>query len=276
MRPALAVELHAATREKHHELNVQIMARLPLCLPPVASDPAFYTQGMTVFGQIYFAFEDSLVKTLARTDLDQRLRIMSEQIYFPRLLRTARLRSDIAILKSGLDRTLADELSVLETDAAAFYQRIEDSLSERPHTVLAYAWSMYLALFNGGRVIRKQLAEPEAMFWRGDGFPLSFWDFDDDGVRGGKGEDLKVAFKEAFLLAADVLTDKEREDVIAESQALFDLCLEMVYYLDHRASPPTSAMAPTCVQDGSDRPVYDIFGLTSIAMHGWLSVARRF
>lgn len=232
MRPALPVELHAATREKHHALNMQITARLPLCLPPHANDPLLYAKGMIVFGQIYFGFEKFLEASLASRSFDKRIQDVYQCIHFRTLVRTNRLRNDIDSLKSRLNADQSLELDLLSQQSTVFASRNTAALSARPHVLLAYAWAMYLALFNGGRWIRRQLVEAGSSFWKADAFPLSFWEFG-----GGSGEDaqheaLKLRFKDSLLAASALLTDVEKEDVIEETKSLFDMCSEMVLFLD--------------------------------------------
>ncbi|KAK7905651.1 hypothetical protein LTR67_000374 [Exophiala xenobiotica] len=188
VRHALPAELHAATREKHHALNMQIAARLPLCLPPHANNPLLYAKGMVVFGQIYSAFENFLEASLASGSLDNR--------------------------------------------STVFASRITAALSARPYVLLAYAWAMYLALFNGGRWIRRQLVSAGSNFWKGDAFPLSFWDFGNGSGENEEDEALKLRFKDSLLAASSLLTEAEKEDVIEEAKRLFDMCSEMVLFLD--------------------------------------------
>jgi hypothetical protein len=90
---------------------------------------------------------------------------------------------------------------------------------------------MYLALFNGGRWIRRQLVSAGSNFWKGDAFPLSFWDFG-DGSGEEEDEALKLRFKDSLLAASSLLTEAEKEDVIEEAKRLFDMCSEMVLFLD--------------------------------------------
>jgi len=232
VRPALPVELHAATREKHHALNMQITARLPLCLPPHASDPLLYAKGMIVFGQIYFAFENFLEASLASRSLDKRIRDVYRCIHFHSLIRTNRLRNDIDSLKSRLDADQSSELDLLAQHSTVFASRNTAALSARPHVLLAYAWAMYLALFNGGRWIRRQLVSAGSDFWEGDTFPLSFWDFGDGSGEDAEHEGLKLRFKDSLLAASALLTEAEKEDVIDEAKRLFDMCSEMVLFLD--------------------------------------------
>lgn len=246
-RPALPAQLHAATREQHHALNTSIMAHLPLCLPPNTNTPLLYAKGMTVFGQIYFAFEQFLETSLATTNFDPRLQEIYRQIHFPTLTRTSRLRQDIDTVKSTLGNDLARQIDQVAEQSLSFFSDIMASMSRKPHVLLSYAWAMYLALFNGGRWIHRQLASTGPAFWGNENFPLSFWDFEEsnDGDRDSEG--LKIQFKNAFLDASTLLTDAEMEDVIDEAKKLFDMCSKMVLHLDNTVPTQPVAQSRTLV-----------------------------
>lgn len=243
-RPTLPIELQAATRDKHHALNLQVLNKLPLCIPPATDTPIMYAKGMTVFGQIYYAFESHLITSLANDKLDGMLRGIYNHIHLPRLLRTGRLQLDMEIIKMRLGEQGQQEIDKLAEQSMAYQQRILESLSTKPHVLLAYAWTMYLALFNGGRWMRSQLFSPGPSFWLGRELPLSFWDFEGCDGAPSNGEDLKVAFKEGFARSAASLSDTQRKQIIDESKALFDLCSEMVGYLDK--CPPSSTGPEAC------------------------------
>ncbi|KAK5185854.1 hypothetical protein LTR44_001903 [Exophiala sp. CCFEE 6388] len=212
------------------------MARLPLCLPPNTNSPLLYAKGMTVFGQIYFAFEQFLETSLASADLDSRLRDIYQKIYFPSLIRTTKLRHDLDVLRSILDKRLALEVDQLAEESQTFFADITASQSQKPHVLLSYAWAMYLALFNGGRWIHRQLAPAGAQFWGHETPPLSFWGFEESHDCNLDGEDLKIKFKDAFTAATSLLTDAERGDVVEETKRLFEMCSKMVLYLDDTKS----------------------------------------
>ncbi|KAJ9643730.1 hypothetical protein H2204_001875 [Knufia peltigerae] len=242
-RPNLPAGLHAATREQHHALNTSITARLPLCLPPCVDSPRLYILGMMVFGQIYFAFEDFLEKSLTTsTVLDARLREVYQRVKFRELTRTSRLRDDIELLQSRLDATAVADLNQLSEQAQrVFASRITSSLAARPHALLAYAWAMYLALFNGGRWIRRQLVSAGTDFWGPGELPLSFWVFEVDDGGDIHHEALKMRFKTAFAEASALLTDVESSEVIDESKNLFVTCSQMVEFLDKAVAERASS-----------------------------------
>lgn len=63
--PSLPSDINTATRSLHTRLNRLITARLPLALPPHASNPTAYALGLRVFAQLYFAFEARWTELIA-------------------------------------------------------------------------------------------------------------------------------------------------------------------------------------------------------------------
>lgn len=268
-RPSLAEELHAATREKHHALNAAIIARLPLSLPPMADNPILYAKGMIVFGRIYSAFEAFLATSLAHKGLDSRLHDSYRRLYIPLLVRSSRLETDIGLIKGRLGKLVVRELDLLAEESTIFSLRITASLSARPHVLLSYAWSMYLALFNGGRWIHSQLASAGSDFWGGDAL-LSFWGFEDDRSSDANQASLKSLFKDAFSVSASLLTDDEKDDAIEEAKGLFDLCLEMVHFLDKTSATQAATASPRL---GANALVSGYIGAAPAAASAWAYVA---
>ncbi|OAL33307.1 hypothetical protein AYO20_07469 [Fonsecaea nubica] len=268
---SLPEELRSSTRQRHHALNLQITRRLPLCLPPIADSPFTYTKGMIVFGQIYFAFETFLQTQLASAQLDQRLRQIYQRVCFPWLLRYGRLQKDIETLQSVLPRDQNQELEALDKESSGFRLQIERSLSTRPHVLLAYTWAMYLALFNGGRWIRGQLVSAGPDFWRTGIIPLSFWDFRSEEDAGVDGR-LQEQFKEAFREAASLLTETEERDVVEETFILFDMCIQMVEFLDNatNCSPQSVPAEAPALVDSSQ--LKNSVGAKSMAASFWQCV----
>jgi hypothetical protein len=105
---------------------------------------------------------------------------------------------------------------------------------------------MYMALFNGGRTIRDQLVTAGPEFWQVSKTPtdfqegvdvilaerLQFWYFDS----ATDGDDIKEDFKKRFDIAAAQLIASERVDVVDEAVRIFEMCRQMVDWLDANAN----------------------------------------
>jgi heme oxygenase len=171
------------------------------------------------------------------------------------LARSARLRADLETL-TGLNATdLSVLLATYPGDRVAEYcAHIRSAVGKRPHTLVAYAWCYYMAVFSGGRWIRGELVKAPVEFWRsaadeiGKGAEagdaplsergLSLWNFDGEY----DGENIKAEFK-AQLAEADVFfTDEERVDVIEEAKQIFVRSAQLVEELDEKLSTDLDAL----------------------------------
>ncbi|KAK6374267.1 hypothetical protein LTR64_002375 [Lithohypha guttulata] len=257
--------LHSATRSLHAQLNKTIMTRFPLCLPPHATDPMAYHLGMLVFSQIFKQFERSIDLVLAefaqsRTSLlkddcrARHIRVVKRQ-YTKELLRSQNTQHDQEFLSRRLKRTestnelLGQLEEKLNTQAESHAGYIGSHIQEKPYLALAYTWTMYLALFNGGRYLQKLLAAAGPKFWRESSrfdstnqssecevttaySALSFWHFDEATEDDPQAEQLKQKFKRNFDEASLLLTAAEIEEVVQEARSVFELCLRLIQMLD--------------------------------------------
>lgn len=119
-----------------------------------------------------------------------------------------------------------------------FLEHFDQTCALKPHILIAYAWVMYMALFNGGRWIRAQLLAARNSSWDSGSVAgsvaidepqgLSFWHF----LGGDDGEDIKNEFKARLNDIEDLLNDEQRRDVIEEAQSIFKHCTLLVGELD--------------------------------------------
>lgn len=167
------------------------------------------------------------------------------------LARSERLRADSAYWQ-GLKGT-KEMLQWLEKSKAVedFIAHIRSEVHANPHLLVAYAWTLYMAIFSGGRWIRAQLHNAGKDFWTATTFlgpvttidtekatleelkevenlGLSLWFFDGEQ----DGEDIKAEFKRRLNNGEHVLTPAQRDDIILESQDIFDRFKAMVDDLD--------------------------------------------
>lgn len=259
-RPSLSAEINRATRKHHTELNRLIIERLPLALPPHATQPDVLGQGLASFAHIFFAFEQ-VWKTiedgqhaLSKYDPDKSHEYdVVGSLAFLRpsgLARSQALRADLqAIIKRTRQyvttRAVGRELG----------NRVKAQVDAKPHLLITYAWVMYMAIFSGGRWIRQQLAQAGGDFWVGSDIPnwptlpdnelddspevqeekrsdppgFSFLYFPESGE---DGEDIKAEFKSRLAESEALLTDEERAEVVEAAQGLFDDCIGLVRELD--------------------------------------------
>ena len=257
-------------RTLHTDLNRLITARLPFALPPLASDPTPYQNGLLHFAHIYLTFESLwsdllppsspavagsppispllsflLVNPYAEPELftspPAPHMIEFLQTLRPKgLVRSGRLKKDLQYL-SGLHPTDFDVmLSQYPGDQVAdFCAHIRRRVGSRPHVLVAYAWCFYMAVFSGGRWIRGELVKAGNDFWTkgeqddekgGAEQGLSFWSFPGDH----DGLDIKEAFKSRLRSAEALFTPEERMDIVEEAKIIFKLSANLVHELDEQ------------------------------------------
>ncbi|KAI0120130.1 hypothetical protein GGR51DRAFT_554166 [Nemania sp. FL0031] len=273
--------INAATRSVHTKLNKLVISRLRLALPPQADDASHYVSGLLHVAPIYMTFE-SLWK-IALESLDHleghntggspngaargsvraqpddysgrppqfavtaRIKPLLSSLYFEGLQRSQALKNDLVSLTGWSSRTLAEQLNDASESPvlSEFLAHTRDSVETSPHTLVAYGWVLYMALFSGGRYIRASLENIYPAFWvpasaqrpmpatlanatSAETQPLNFFRFDTPE----DGEDLKVEFKRRLLDLGDTLTETEREEIVQEARCIFDYMILLIGELD--------------------------------------------
>ncbi|KAI1125360.1 heme oxygenase-like protein [Nemania abortiva] len=279
---SLSESINDATRSVHTKLNKLVISRLRLALPPQADDASQYVSGLLQVAPIYITFEslwgmvlESLeppekhdpkrgVPNGAKNDpvepqLDERsgthrpfsasprIKSLLTNLHFEGLQRSQALKNDLTSLTGWSGRTLAEQLNDSSESPVLsdFLAHTRNSVETSPHTLLAYGWVLYMALFSGGRFIRASLEDVYPAFWvpasaqrpmpatlanatSMETQPLSFFRFDTPE----DGEDLKLEFKKRFLDSEGVLTETEREEIVQEARCIFDYMIQLVDELD--------------------------------------------
>lgn len=297
----LAESIAVATRSSHTRLNKSIIARLPLVVG--ASDPSPYVAGLLHIAPIYLTFEslwrsllDSPSTTLGASDeadgvsreiedtkdtdrsqrsqitaMDSRVRAILDRLYLPDLMRSDRLRLDIRSLTGWSEQDSEDQLRITSSTGrlGEFTAHIKQSVEQKPHTLVAYSYILFMALFAGGRFIRATLETAGDDFWQqspsgihpavspdvrgepSDWKPPSrmtkdeIFDRDETSHPDHRlplrffhfptpldGEDLKRDFKKSLLESESDLTKQEKTDIVQEAVCIFDHMELLVTQLD--------------------------------------------
>ncbi|KAK7430301.1 hypothetical protein QQZ08_003049 [Neonectria magnoliae] len=312
----LAESIAISTRSVHARLNKLIIARLPLALPPRAVDPAVYVSGLLHIAPIYVTFErlwQNILDTAptpnpgaANSDgcdpelplLDSsrlaledrrpgtegdhkaptctRIHSLLQHLHLPGLMRSDRLKEDIASLTGWPDHVVEEQLrSVGQTGRLGdFTQHIKRAIENRPHVLLAYSYILYMALFAGGRFIRASLESVGEDFWQQLPSPvmpaelscqkstkpverasgLADEELPEDVHHSHAdhkmplrffhfksaedGEDLKREFKGRLLDSENILTDSEKHDIVQEAVCIFESMTLMITQLDVVCASP--------------------------------------
>ncbi|KAF4987001.1 hypothetical protein FGRMN_10590 [Fusarium graminum] len=301
----LAESIAIATRPVHAKLNKLIIARLPLALPPLATDPSAYISGLLYITPIYITFEalwrdildSGLSANLLGNDADatdnvatthnlgdesllasgshrisdcNRVQSMLQELYLPGLMRSDRLKADIANLAGWSNNTIEEQLRIVQENGQLgdFIQHIKNSVRSRPHVLLAYSYILFMALFAGGRFIRATLESAGDEFWdrlpspvqstrlpceerprptkRAGGLlegDVPIDDFHNHATHTmplrffhfqtpEDGEDLKREFKRRLAVIEGSLTASEKHDIVQESLCIFNKMTLLVQQLD--------------------------------------------
>jgi hypothetical protein len=202
-----------------------------------------------------------------------RMRSLLAYVRVPGISRTARLRHDIRAATGWSEAQLDDALGDVcgtapffappSTPVGRFVDHARRAVGQRPHVVLAYAYTLHMALFAGGRHIRAALeGVADAQFWKtvpmvvtgggsggggaatrrtaADGIlaihssssydrrPFQFLRFSTPT----DGEDLKADFKARLAEVETRLSWREHRDVLQEAACIFENMILLVGQLD--------------------------------------------
>ena len=261
----LQEELQYAIRHDHLILNRLITSRMPLCLPPKTDNPLRFALGLTVFAHLYTSFEYAWESILSQASKPPAYLVDLET---DGLSRHLRLSHDLHALSQLLGSKSAKRLQKLDGETKYFQKNIFKLCQDKPHLILAWAWTMYLAIFNGGRYIRAALEQAGDDFWGTETYPLEFWNFDgkDDG------EKIHDAFKDNFDDAAERLSREQKDEIIAEAKRIFHVCEDVVHVLDKKVGQEEGKAIITSLVCAANplSALRAVFGLFS---RGWQAVA---
>ncbi|RAK97672.1 biliverdin-producing heme oxygenase [Aspergillus ibericus CBS 121593] len=175
----LPSKIRSVIKEPHGVVNRLNTSRIPLCLPPNATSPILYALGFSRYAEIYLGFEEAWQTQLATPPItpsqssmppNERIRDILHKIYIPELQRSSRVKADLASLPKLPDTTQH------RNSGQAFRRYINTRIQEKPHLIVAYAWIMYSAVFNGGRWIRGLLCDAGPEFWGLQEGKLHVWE----------------------------------------------------------------------------------------------------
>lgn len=231
-----------------------------------------------MFGQIFLSFERAINDVLSEAPAVESTRARDLQILqtlrTERLPRSTVLEQDFDTLSRRLQRQnplIVSFEATARDKAEATTAYIYQTITSKPYLALAYAWTMYLAIFNGGRWLHRQLASAGTAFWledlnqdenpaKVDIQALSFWSFEtspDDP----EAESLKLEFKRRFEEASAMLETLERDEVVGEAIKLFELCLKTIDDLDEIMQEFNTSMWPQGTVDAQTRPALGVVNM---------------
>ncbi|EPS44748.1 hypothetical protein H072_1261 [Dactylellina haptotyla CBS 200.50] len=253
----LGDEINYITASLHHELNMIIMSRLPLGL----KNPKAFHEGLTSFSVIYSSFEAALDAHIRSSSTPTRTRAILEHIYIPALHRAGAFEKDLGRYTPESEEDELTESSPARSYVAAY---VKQATAERPHVLLAYCHCLYMALFAGGQhikaaisrsAIRKfalaahQTVPEEAKTAPGIGL------FTFDGRSTKEELELRQKLRDGIRQAEELLTPKERSEVLVEACEVFKLTRRLVDELDVSCATAPNVLLATKQYTESESPV---------------------
>lgn len=193
---SLAHQINVAITSSHTRINRLILERMPRAVPPHADNPSAYITGLIHIGAVYVAFESMWQNILgihpgggdvfplaiesttddhvAAPQITERTRHILQTAYWPTLLRTARIKADIQSMTGWPEHVIDEQIRLAGTSGrlGKFTLHIRDSVTAKPHLLLSYAYSLYLALLSGGTYIRMELLCLKPEFWQATPSPI--------------------------------------------------------------------------------------------------------
>lgn len=194
---SLAHSINAAILSSHTRINRLILDRMPRAVPPQANNPSTYITGLLHFGAVYIAFESLWQNILgihteiapipytypfssdpSRRDetpqITERTRHILETMYWPTMLRHARVKEDIRAMTGWPQHVVDEQIRSVGTAGrlARFLAHVQEAVNQKPHLLLAYAYGLYLALLSGGSYIRTELMYIKPDFWQATPTPI--------------------------------------------------------------------------------------------------------
>lgn len=240
---ALANRINKATHAIHNQINNLISLKMVFAL----RDPKIYRQGILSFYFVFKTFEELWLKELekpiidldtlekssytpeqiAKIEDDNRIREILKEVWTPALARTYRLQKDLAFYYNmeSPEAFAAKFQEPIMKQQIDFVEHIRTVIPANPILILAYAHTLYLALFAGGRIMRSSIAKSTSLFpivpgqtheeVALKGTNLFNFDVEDE-------EALRVDFKRRYELATrSNLSEEEKLAIIAESEEIF-------------------------------------------------------
>lgn len=224
---ALANRINKATHAIHNKINNLISLKMVFAL----RDPKIYRQGIIAFYYVFRDFERIWQEEMAKeggSEEELEIREILKEVWTPALVRTGPLEQDLSFyynMETPEAFALKYQNPVM-SEQIDMVSHMSQVLHEKPHLILAYAHTLYLALFAGGRIMRSSVTKSTGLFPIVPGktqdevsalgtnlfqFPL----VDDEDA-------LRLDFKRRYELSTrNNLTEEQKLEIVAESEEIF-------------------------------------------------------
>lgn len=219
---ALANRINLETKSIHDTMDKLVSMKFVLAM----KDYKLYRQGLQSFYHVFVAIERNIPVVM-----NSKYGYIYKEVWDERIARKLALEKDLFFYYNN-DKFLTP----IHKTQIEFQQHIDQIAQEKPHLLLAYLHVMYLALFAGGKVMKKSLQKNIGFFPKKQGLTnedilnegMNFFNFDVE-----NDEDLKLSYKENYELATrNNLTEEEKLEIIEESKYIFSKNFDCVNELE--------------------------------------------
>jgi len=127
-------------------------------------NPLLDSQSMTL---LPFRDDTDVDKLVHRPASCERIHSVLTLLRLEGLDRSTSLRADIRAITGWSEEVANEEIELAAKSGRLneFICHIKRSVGKNPHVLLAYAWVLYMALFSGGRILRRSLELAGYEFW---------------------------------------------------------------------------------------------------------------
>lgn len=214
---ALANRINIETRSLHNKIDKMVTLKFALAL----RDYKIFRQGLQSFYHVFATVEDRLLEVFA--DEKNEWRELLQGVWKQEMARKGRGQQDLLFY---YDDRKEKFIKPIMPEQIAFVEHIRRVTNEKPHLLLAYLHTMYLALFAGGRVMRLSITKATRLFPQKDGLlheqivalGTNFFRFDvpDETT-------FRHLYKRDYeLLTRNALTEQQKVEIIEESKYIFE------------------------------------------------------
>ncbi|KAL9051997.1 MAG: hypothetical protein Q9162_005662 [Coniocarpon cinnabarinum] len=233
-------EAARTNHDRHAVLDSTITALLPLALPPHASEPSLFLDGILPFAQIFNELETTWgsLEDCAPSDdkhvEEVRTSLAESSMAQLRmdLRRSERFEQDVQhlCLLTGRDRASVDGRQTQKIAPVASLSRRLKACVDTPHRLIAHIYVWYMAVLSGGRYLQRTLNSVDPSFWghkaSNEVAGFSFLESD---------QALRATLKAQLARWDAVLNEDERAEMVEETHVIYDLVIDLVETLKGQA-----------------------------------------
>ncbi|KAF8477315.1 hypothetical protein BDZ91DRAFT_709045 [Kalaharituber pfeilii] len=224
----ISADINRSTRDVHDSINKIVMIRIALGFRDIRN----FREGILSFFYIYKTFEEewNLLLTNPPSHLPPRKKYILATLHSPYLMRTSALLRDLAFYFSlpSPEAALIKFSSPTTPQRKAYVAHVRAAIAKEPLVIIAYAHTMYLALFAGGKIIKSRMLATTGFFPKMEGMTREECQkagtnlFEWEGVEKGREDEMvRGGFKRRLASVEGEVTEEERKAIVQEAREIF-------------------------------------------------------